>query len=57
MWIVLGDYLWIKLERDGLKIQGAQLKEEVSTLSAKLKEELSTMNSNYREGQLAPIRN
>ncbi len=38
----------MKLKRDGLKIQGAQLKEEVSTLSAKLKEELATMNSKYR---------
>ncbi len=49
---LLGDYFWIKLERDGLKIQGAQLKEEVSTLGARLKDELATMNSKYREGLL-----
>jgi hypothetical protein len=49
---LLGDYVWIKLERDGLKIHGAQLKEEVSTLSARLKQELATMNAKYREGLL-----
>ncbi len=46
---LLGDYFWIKLEGNGLKIQGAQLKEEVSALSARLKEELATMNSKHRE--------